>query len=274
MESPQDMDPSVQMFARPGDSTESLPASPLLSPTFKSSFNEAYVPERDGDSPQLLTPTARSLRGRPKSNSFHGGATSEPISTSSTSGPVKAKDFVSEEQTPKQGGGEHEPTATQDKSAAAAEDTTTSPTTPSPKKPGQKAEPKESKAANRLPRPRADSRASVATFNHGGAESIFRLLPRETRPAIRRMMFVEPTARATLTDLLQGKGRSNDLLCGCNSHDKDGAKCEDHIHEPEETDDGDEWLKSIACCSVPGVHATHCHVKMNIDEKAHKKRFF
>ncbi|KAI0375021.1 Pkinase-domain-containing protein, partial [Pilatotrama ljubarskyi] len=124
------------------------------------------------------------------------------------------------------------------------------------------------------PRPRTNSAASVATFSTGGAESIFRLLPRESRPAIRRMLFVEPSARCTLTDLLKGKGKSNDLLCGCNSHDKDSPRCQDHCHAPEEEDEGDEWLKSIVPCSVPGVHPNHSHIKVDVDEKHHKRRFF
>jgi hypothetical protein len=122
-------------------------------------------------------------------------------------------------------------------------------------------------------RTRADSGASVSTFHSGGAESIFRLLPRETRPAIQRMMFVEPSARCTLTDLLKGKGRSNDLLCGCNSHDKTSPRCADHDHEPEEEDDGDAWLKSLKTCQT-GAPGPHSHIKVAVDEKAHKKRFF
>ncbi len=56
---------------------------------------------------------------------------------------------------------------------------------------------------------------SVTTFHGGGSESIFRLLPRETRPALRRMLFVEPASRCTLTDLLKGRGKTSGLLCGC-----------------------------------------------------------
>ncbi|KAI0737662.1 kinase-like domain-containing protein [Irpex lacteus] len=123
-------------------------------------------------------------------------------------------------------------------------------------------------------RPRADSISSVRTFHSGGAESIFKLLPRETRPALQRMMFVEPSARCTLTDLLYGKGRSNDLLCGCNSHDSESPKCADHDHDPEEEDEGDAWLKSIETCQ-PGRPSSHTHITVNgVDEKAAKKRFF
>ncbi|KAL6305426.1 hypothetical protein BKA93DRAFT_228600 [Sparassis latifolia] len=128
--------------------------------------------------------------------------------------------------------------------------------------------------SSRRQRQRVDSRASVATFHTGGAESIFRLLPRESRSAIRRMMFVEPSARCTLTDLLYGRGRSNDLLCGCNSHDKDSPRCADHVHEPQDEDAGDEWLTGIVACSVEGVKPTHTHIKVPMDDKQKNRRFF
>lgn len=122
---------------------------------------------------------------------------------------------------------------------------------------------------------------SVTTFHGGGAESIFRLLPRETRPALRRMLFVEPSARCTLTDLLKGKGKVSGLLCGCHGHEgatsngvdaPPGGHCEDHDCDPEEEDDGDEWLKSIVPCSS-GVPPQHVHIKVAVDHK-HKRRFF
>jgi hypothetical protein len=122
----------------------------------------------------------------------------------------------------------------------------------------------------------------VTTFHGGGAESIFRLLPRETRPALRRMLFVEPSARCTLTDLLKGKGKSSSLLCGCHLHSESGSgvetppggHCADHDCDPEDEDDGDEWLKSIEPCSREGVVPKHVHIKVAVDEKQRKRRFF
>ncbi len=49
------------------------------------------------------------------------------------------------------------------------------------------------------------SASSQTTFTSGAADSIFRLLPRETRSALSRMMAVEPTLRCTLGDLLRGR---------------------------------------------------------------------
>ncbi|EJD05823.1 Pkinase-domain-containing protein [Fomitiporia mediterranea MF3/22] len=130
------------------------------------------------------------------------------------------------------------------------------------------------------PRKRTDS---VVTTNAGGADSIFRLLPRETRSALRRMMHVEPTARCTLTDLLKGKGKHSALLCGCTT--ASGTKptesgidspghCQDHCCDPEDEDDGDEWLKSITPCYANVKKPDHSHVKVTVEDKPAKKRLF
>ncbi|KAE8230314.1 hypothetical protein CF326_g4691 [Tilletia indica] len=47
------------------------------------------------------------------------------------------------------------------------------------------------------------------TFTSGAADSIFRLLPRETRSALSRMMAVEPSMRCTFGDLLRGRRYSD-----------------------------------------------------------------
>jgi hypothetical protein len=129
----------------------------------------------------------------------------------------------------------------------------------------------------------------VATYNGGigSAESIFLLLPRETRPAIRRMLHVEPEARCTLTDLLKGRGKTSGLLCGCHRHgdgssspppgiDTPPGVCQDHDLSADEEDDGDAWLKSIKTCSIlkPNAKPEHTHIKVTVDEKVHKRRFF
>ncbi|OBZ75840.1 Serine/threonine-protein kinase oca2 [Grifola frondosa] len=262
-ESPLDMDPSVRTFARPGTSTESLPTSPLLSPA-------------DATAHPRLSPHMRAA-------TMHGPITTvkqpEPqpevppeeqvVKTASPiSSPIKKRDYAFAESQDTLGSDAetvHGKVAGAQKEAQRTETTATT-ATARPKT----VEKKEPVTPIRRPRPRADSMASIATFSSGGAESIFRLLPRETRPAIRRMMYVEPTARCTLSDLLKGKGKSNDLLCGCNSHAKDSPRCQDHIHEPEDEDNGDEWLKSIVPCSASGVKPTHLHMKVAVDEKQTK----
>jgi serine/threonine protein kinase len=126
------------------------------------------------------------------------------------------------------------------------------------------------------PRPRTDS---VATYNAGGAESIFRLLPRECRPALTRMLAVEPTLRCTLSDLLRGKGKDG-LHCECGAEGCGGAFYNPVQHERmkeeglvDEDDHGDEWLKSISCCSHPGGCTAggregHTHIKVQPETEA------
>ncbi|KAF7793187.1 hypothetical protein EIP86_004296 [Pleurotus ostreatoroseus] len=261
VESPEgiEMDPSVLTFARPGNSTESLPAtaSPHVPPT---------IPE-GAASPSLMRP------GHTRASTIHTVMNSPKIER--TPKPkaegIKEHDYAEDEAMEKEKRATEEMKKDVDAAAAAAVASTAEPA----KKTSAPAPAKDvsAKPSLRRPRPRADSRSSVATFHSGGAESIFRLLPRETRPAIQRMMFVEPSARCTLTDLLRGRGRSNDLLCGCNSHDRDSPRCADHEDEPEAEDEGDAWLKGIETCAAGG-RPTHTHVKVAVDEKGPKKRFF
>jgi serine/threonine protein kinase len=227
------MDPSVLTFARPGKSTESLPSTPILGVTSTSKVKD-YALE-DCDTPKIK-PTAMEASAVSK------------IRASTV--PLGSPDAVNGK----------------DEGAKAAGDN------------------KEEKCAvsctpEKTPVPRRQRSDSASTFSGGGAESIFRLLPRETRPALRRMLFVEPTARCTLTDLLKGKGKTSGLLCGCHGHGANGVDtppgghCEDHDCDPEDEDDGDEWLKSIVPCSED-VPPNHIHIKVAVDEKQHKRRFF
>lgn len=114
---------------------------------------------------------------------------------------------------------------------------------------------------------------SVSTYHNGGAESIFRLLPRETRPALRRMLYVEPSGRCTITDLLRGKGKASRLLCGCDISMGDGLGNDYCVDHDCEEDDGDEWLQSIRPCSAGGP-PQHLHVQVAVDDKQGKRRFF
>ena len=94
-------------------------------------------------------------------------------------------------------------------------------------------------------RDRSNSIASNATWTTGAADSIFRLLPRETRSCLTRMLTIEPSIRCTLADLLRG----GDL---------------DQLDENRV----DEWLPGIGPCIdagyVRGEHA-HEHNKISSD---------
>ena len=134
--------------------------------------------------------------------------------------------------------------------------------------------------------------AREAAAESTGVDSIFRLLPRETRPAIMAMMTVDPVGRCTLSDLLEGRGKDH-LRCRCG-----GAECGGGMNTPpngrhgggltppsgeraapttdddDEADDvGDEWIKQIGCCSHPGgSRPAHEHVKIEVEEGPTKKK--
>ncbi|KAG6878699.1 hypothetical protein C0993_011514 [Termitomyces sp. T159_Od127] len=208
-ESPREMDPSVLQFARPGQSTESLPT-----PSMNGHLSPPRTPATHRTRPSIFTTT------------------------------------VNED----------------DENTQLPHTTESTPSVPV------------SPAAVPKTRQRTDS---VVTYHGGGAESIFRLLPRETRSALRRMLHIEPSVRCTLTDLLKGKGKASGLLCGCDTsghHHRDGTggHCVDHDDcDPDDEDDGDEWLKNIVPCSRLGVQPEHVHIKVTDDDKkTSKRRFF
>ncbi|KAG2157336.1 Pkinase-domain-containing protein [Suillus clintonianus] len=114
--------------------------------------------------------------------------------------------------------------------------------------------------------------------------SIFRLLPRETRPALRRMLCVDPKIRTTMGEILWGQRDVGGIIalaegdeCGC----EDG-ECESETEEQDEDqeedgadddEDGDEWVRSIETCTESGG-PKHVHVRIQSEEKSLKKRFF
>lgn len=129
-------------------------------------------------------------------------------------------------------------------------------------------------------RERAASISSTRTFQTGGAESIFRLLPRESRAAIMNMLAVEPSIRCTLSDLLVGKGK-DDMMCACGSDECSGGVSSlpaeitgVNLGDGDE-DNGDEWVKGIECCSHAEMRGkiTHSHIKVVQEEKPKKKLF-
>lgn len=217
-ESPKEMDPSVLLMNRPGDSTASLPASRHVTEHELSDVPGPLPGQADGLK-KVATPRAR--------------AASSPMHMAAS--------------------------------------TPGSPTKLRPTEQGQA-------PANR---PRTDS---TATFQTGGAESIFRLLPRESRSAISRMLAVEPTLRCTLSELLRGTGNRDGLHCECGAEDCGGpmqtprvwAKLEEEGYFGGQ-DHGDEWMKNIECCSHPNANRNspnwHTHIKVQ-QEETKKKKFF
>ena len=236
--SPEEMDASVLRLAHPAGATESAPTSPSGSGTFHlasaSQDDSEQTPTAATAPHALLVPSPASPRAR--ATTLPGTLPGPPCP------PPSIETTAATTATTLHAAGPHD----------AAHD------------------------AARSARPRTDSKASVVTYSGGGgADSIFRLLPRESRAAIRRMMFIEPAARCTLSDLLRGTGKPDGLVCQCG-----GRECGGGLNtppgEPEcgEGDEGDEWLRDIEACSAVGKNATHAHIKVVVDEKQHKKRFF
>ena len=166
-----------------------------------------------------------------------------------------------------------------------------------------------------LSRPRQTRSESVSsissqtTFVSGAADSIFRLLPRETRSALSRMMAVEPSLRCTLGDLLRGRrfsetdspltrtpvmSRANSIdgldrlpsqsvaKSGVTMPSRGGAQGDSGLHalthaEFEDDDDtGDDWLKGIKTCAHTAAEGKgntpdHPHVKVVSSEEAKRK---
>jgi serine/threonine protein kinase len=265
------LDPSVQMFARPAGSTESLPTSPTLSQGYQGlhtpihTFTPGSLPTSDIVPDDVSTPTPTGklpvvVSIRTRATTIHGPTSPFTLERALTDPDVNHSEINEPAESPE----------CQDNAISQCVSEKESTPTPVKRPIGRRA--------------RADSTASVATHNGcmGSTDSIFLLLPRETRPAIRRMLHVEPESRCTLTDLLKGRGKTSGLLCGCQRHkgershgiDTPPGPCQDHDLNEEEEDDGDAWLKSIMTCSTPGLKVDHSHIKVTIEEKGHKRRFF
>lgn len=120
--------------------------------------------------------------------------------------------------------------------------------------------------------------ASISSPN-----SIFRLLPRETRPALRRMLCVDPAMRTTMGALLWGRRGCSSIValaegeeCAC---EDGGSECESEDDQDEDDEwsvddeDGDEWVRSIETCTESG-DPKHVHVRIQNEEKSFRKKFF
>lgn len=119
--------------------------------------------------------------------------------------------------------------------------------------------------------------------------SVFRLLPRETRPALRRMLCFDSKARTTMGQLLWGRSGGGGIIaleegekCGCESGQESGVEDaeddereDDYQDSDEEYDEdlGDSWIKGIDTCTGE-EEPTHVHIRIPADEKTSKKRFF
>ena len=113
--------------------------------------------------------------------------------------------------------------------------------------------------------------------------SIFRLLPRETRPALRRMLCVDPAMRTTMGALLWGRRGSNAIValadgeeCACENGEFESEEEQQYDEDdewPEDDEDGDEWARSIETCTESGT-PKHVHVRIQSEAKGFRKKFF
>lgn len=221
-----EVDKSVLVFARPGVSTESLPALRADSPE-----EMKDVINRRGKTPKERDFAREALET--KANVIQ-GTTAPSIPESSVA------------------------TASSSSSPPTTQPSSKRMTTP----PGK--------------RPRTSSTTSP--------NSIFRLLPRETRPALRRMLCVDPKLRTTMGELLWGRrdaggiialGEGDECSCEDGEYESDTEEQGDDEDEGDAQDDenGDEWVRSIETCTESGG-PKHVHVRIQNEEKSFKKRFF
>lgn len=110
--------------------------------------------------------------------------------------------------------------------------------------------------------------------------SIFRLLPRETRPALRRMLCLDPAMRTTMGELLWGRQGMSGIValaegdeCGCEDGECESESENEDEDGVDDNEDGDEWIRSIETCTEIGG-PKHVHVRIPSEEKSFKKRFF
>ncbi|KAH7889300.1 hypothetical protein F5I97DRAFT_1827176 [Phlebopus sp. FC_14] len=257
-----EMDKSVLQFGRPGASTESLPVlfGRLAVNGEKVKTKELYAPkvkgaELSGEEERMLStspPSHTPLHHAEPQATRPAPPPPVPAPASLSSSPMKS------------------PSATDPPS----------PTTT--KKPPPTNAPVQPRRPSTRPR----------TSSHSSPNSIFRLLPRETRPALRRMLCVDAKARTTMGELLWGRGGGGGVValdegerCGCEEweHDEDGEESgvddeeDDHEDgaedEDEEEDLGDPWVREIETCTE-GETPTHVHVRIGTDEKSKSRRFF
>lgn len=287
-----DVDQSVLHIARPASSTESAPVTPYTSRQF---LFAVVPPTSPVNSPVLSSPTPTSPRMRAATID---GARSPPIIHSPLP-PVDAPASPA----PSMSKSTSNPPPTQPRTdvtsplALTPRSANDAGSTPSPAGSVRKRSPaatNDTTASTTSVSSDGRKYAPEASTGSDGPESILRLLPRETRTAIRRMLYIEPSARCTLGQLLRGRGKPSGLVCRCGGKECGGglntppnehaASADDH-----EEDDGDEWLSNIRPCSYRQVmelghhkldpaacepSPAHTHVSIPVDEKTRKKRFF
>jgi len=238
----EEADKSVLVFGRPSVSTESLPV-----------FGRAESPEEIGKEDK---------GGSANVNGIVQGK--DP----------KRRDFAQETQGAKIDGAEAPSIPAPSASRNASSGPSATPAAASSSSPSPPPSPHRPQMASPAKRARSTSISSP--------NSIFRLLPRETRPALRRMLCVDPAMRTTMGELLWGRRGSGaivalaegeECICEVESESEEDQEGNEDDEWPEDDEDGDEWVRSIETCTESGG-PKHVHVRIQSEEKSFRKKFF
>ncbi|OJA14850.1 hypothetical protein AZE42_00793 [Rhizopogon vesiculosus] len=223
----EEADKSVLMFGRPSVSTESLPV-----------FGRAESPEGIGKEDR-------------------GGSANVNVNVN-VNGIVQGKepkrrDFAQETRGAKIDGAEAPSIPAPSASRNASSGPSATPAAATSSSPSPPPSPHRPQMASPAKRARSTSISSP--------NSIFRLLPRETRPALRRMLCVDPAMRTTMGELLWGRRGSGaivalaegeECVCEVESEEEEDQEGNEDDEWPEDDEDGDEWVRSIETCTESG----------------------
>lgn len=118
-----------------------------------------------------------------------------------------------------------------------------------------------------------DRTASQTTFVNGGSDSIFRLLPREARDCLRRMICPEPKRRSTLNELLRGGEEFLNATGGLDLYGDLSKPDSDSLDNSSgcSDDTSDKWLQSLDSCAIkPSSSHSHTVVDTSAESKQRK----
>ncbi|KIN95112.1 hypothetical protein M404DRAFT_332298 [Pisolithus tinctorius Marx 270] len=298
-----EMDKSVLEFGRPGQSTESLPALGNPSPSSAAALvanqiDGTGLKVRDYAVPGLTAPTLESgelLSCSRTPSASHPQLQSRSRSPAPSLPPPSPSPAPSRSTSSSKELKTSEPASVQSPPSASTSSPSDKPVPATVKR----TPPDGKGSTSPSPQPRKPTYTRARTSSHSSPNSIFRLLPRETRPALRRMLCFDPRARATMGELLFGRKHAPGVFaldegdkCYCeedsesSDHEEDSSAVEDDEAandeteedlddsdpEDEESDEYDSWIRSIEVCTCDGP-PKHVHVRI-ADEKAGRKKFF
>ncbi|TIB13997.1 hypothetical protein E3P77_00559 [Wallemia ichthyophaga] len=115
-----------------------------------------------------------------------------------------------------------------------------------------------------------DRTASQTTYVNGSSDSMFKLLPREARDCLQRMICPEPKRRSTLNELLRGGEEILDATEGLDLYGELSKPDSESADQRARRSDyvSDKWLQSLDSCAIrPSSNHTHTVVEAIADAK-------